>query len=135
MSFFASTIIPLGSEWLLIALILKAGRFEDAVAVATLGNYLGACTTYCVGLYGCSFLMEKIIRIDNDGLARAKSFYNKYGSWSLLLSWLPVIGDPLCLVGGALRLNFPLFSVLVLSGKFARYAFIAFLTSSAVSGG
>lgn len=128
LSFLAATIIPLGSEWLLIALLLNGHDAYSAVSVATLGNYLGACTTYAIGIYGSDFLIKKILRVNDDNLARAKSLYKKYGSWSLLFSWLPIIGDPLCLVGGVLRLGFPVFSVLVFLGKLFRYAMVAFLT-------
>lgn len=72
------------------------------------------------------------MRIDETALARAQLFYRRYGSWSLLFSWLPVIGDPLCLAGGALRINFILFSLLVFAGKLARYAVIAAVTASAM---
>lgn len=130
LSFLASTVIPLGSEWLVVALILQSFQPEYVVAVAAMGNYLGACTTYFVGLWGAVFLIKKVMRIDEASLAKAQEFYRRYGSWSLLFSWLPVIGDPLCLVGGALRINFILFSLLVFAGKLARYAVIAAVTAS-----
>jgi membrane protein YqaA with SNARE-associated domain len=132
LSFLASTVFPLGSEWLVVTLILKNFQPEYVVAVATMGNYLGACTTYFVGLWGAVFLIKKVLRIDEASLAKAQMLYRRYGSWSLLFSWLPVIGDPLCLVGGALRINFILFSLLVFAGKLARYAIIAALTASAM---
>lgn len=129
LSFLAATIIPLGSEWLLIALILNGFDAKSVVVVATMGNYLGACTTYAIGFYGSDFLIKKILRVDDNSLGRATSFYKKYGLWSLLFSWVPIIGDPLCLVGGILRLGFPVFSVLVFIGKLSRYAAIAYLTA------
>jgi len=132
LSFLASSVIPLGSEWLVVTLILQSFQPEYVVAVATMGNYLGACTTYFVGLWGAVFLIKKVMRIDEASLAKAQMLYRRYGSWSLLFSWLPVIGDPLCLVGGALRINFILFSLLVFAGKLARYALIAAVTASAM---
>lgn len=125
LSFFAATVIPLGSEWLIAALVLHGWEVAPVVGVATLGNYLGACTTYLVGLWGAGFFMKKLVAVDEAALARAQRLYRRYGVWSLLLSWLPVIGDPLCLVGGALRVNFPLFTLLVVAGKLARYAAVA----------
>lgn len=59
LSFLASTVIPLGSEWLVVTLILKSYQPEYVVAVAAMGNYLGACTTYFVGLWGAGFLIKK----------------------------------------------------------------------------
>ena len=127
-SFFAATILPLGSEWLLVALILQAHDAQNVVAIATVGNYLGACTTYAIGIWGSTFITEKILRINQAEMGRATRLYQKYGSWSILLSWVPVIGDPLCLLGGSLRLNFVHFSLLAFIGKLARYALIASVT-------
>jgi membrane protein YqaA with SNARE-associated domain len=127
MSFLASTIIPLGSEWLLAALLLSGHDPVVTVAVATAGNTLGACTTYCIGLYGGPFLIGRVLRISDEARHRAERFYSRCGSWSLLLSWVPVIGDPLCLMGGMLRVGFARFSILVLFGKLARYALVGFI--------
>jgi membrane protein YqaA with SNARE-associated domain len=129
LSFLASTLLPLGSEWLLIVLIIHGHSVENVVTVATIGNYLGACTTYLIGLWGSQFLITKILRIDEKNMARAHTLYGKYGCWSLLLSWLPVVGDPLCLVGGIFKVRFFRYSVLVFSGKLARYIAVALLTS------
>lgn len=117
----------MGSEWLLILVLLKGYNPLSAVAVATAGNSLGACTTYVVGLYGGIWLSEKVFHISAEQKARSRNLYRRYGSWSLLLSWLPVIGDPICLVGGALRVRFWLFLVLVSTGKLLRYVAVAWL--------
>lgn len=128
LSFLASTLVPIGSEWLLVTLLLKHHDPTLAVGVATVGNWLGACTTYAIGMWGGPFLVRRVLRIDEATERRADRLYGRYGSWSLLFSWLPVIGDPLCLVGGILRVRFVRFSLLVGSGKLARYAFIAWIT-------
>ena len=133
LSFLAATIIPLGSEWLLVALLLKSFNVESVVAVATLGNFLGACTTYCVGIWGADFFVKRVLGMDDKKMRRAESLYNKYGAWSLLLSWLPIVGDPLCLVGGVLRYNFLLFSLLVFIGKLGRYSVVAAVTLVSMS--
>jgi membrane protein YqaA with SNARE-associated domain len=128
MSFLASTLLPLGSEWLLVMML--AGGFEPVatVAVATSGNFLGAVVTYLIGLWGGRWLIERVLRISPDQQQRAHDYYRRYGAVSLLFSWLPVIGDPLCLAGGMLRINFGLFSLLVFSGKLARYVVVALIT-------
>jgi membrane protein YqaA with SNARE-associated domain len=128
LSFLAATLLPLGSEWLLVALLLNRLDPVVLVAVATVGNFLGACTSYAIGIYGGPWLIRKVLRIDAAAEQRAAQFFARYGSWSLLLSWLPVIGDPLCLAGGLLRVGFSRFSLLVLTGKLARYAVVAWLT-------
>ncbi|HEB49856.1 MAG TPA: DedA family protein [Desulfobulbus sp.] len=128
LSFLAATVIPLGSEWLLLALLLRGADPVLAVATATVGNTLGACTTYWIGIRGGPFLAGRILRLDGRDLDRARRLYDRYGSWSLLFSWLPVVGDPLCLVGGVLGVRPVKFLVLVLAGKLARYTALGLLT-------
>lgn len=131
MSFLASTLLPLGSEWLLVTMLLTGYDPLSTVAVATVGNYLGAVMTYLIGIWGGSWLIEKVIRVSPQQQERARHYYRQYGSFSLFFSWLPIIGDPLCLAGGMLRVNFALFTLLVLSGKLARYAVTAWITMAA----
>lgn len=131
LSFLASTVIPLGSEWLLVALLLQGNDPAVAVGVATLGNTLGACTTYWIGLWGAPYVIGRVLRISEKDRQKAERFYARYGSWSLLLSWLPVIGDPLCLAGGILKAGFAKFLVLVFSGKLARYVIVSLVTLKA----
>ncbi len=134
LSFLASTVIPLGSEWLLATLIVKGFDPAAAIGVATIGNTLGACTTYLIGLYGGDFLIRKALRIDGNSRRRAERIYSRYGSWSLLFSWLPVIGDPLCLIGGALKVHFPLFTIFVFAGKLARYIAVGMVSVKLATG-
>lgn len=124
LSFLASTVIPLGSEWMLVALLLNGKDPVLSVAVATAGNTLGACTTYLIGLYGGPFLIGRVLRISEESRQKAEMHYARYGSWSLLLSWVPVLGDPLCLVGGMLRVHPGRFAILVLAGKLVRYVVV-----------
>ena len=132
LSFLASTMLPLGSEWLLVAMVLQKHDPLLAVMVATAGNYLGACTSYAIGIYGGDFLIRKLLRISAAERCRAERFFARYGSWALFFSWLPVIGDPLCLVGGVLKIPFSRFSILVASGKALRYSVVAWLTLKGV---
>lgn len=127
LSFLAATLVPLGSEWLLAVLLLQGSDPLPAVGVATLGNTLGALTTYAIGLWGGPFLIRRVLRIDEEARLRAERLYERFGSWSLLLSWLPVIGDPLCLAGGVLRVGIRRFLLLVVLGKLARYAAVAWM--------
>lgn len=127
-SFLAATVLPIGSEWLLILLIVDGQQAPGVVAIATFGNYLGACTTYLIGIFGSDFFIRKILRLSDRDSLKARAIFRRYGVWSLLFSWLPIIGDPLCLLAGTLRTPFVPFSILVLIGKFCRYAAVAFLT-------
>lgn len=130
LSFLASTVLPIGSEWLLVLLIVQGASPERVVIIASIGNFLGACTTYLIGFCGADFFMRKVLRISDQQLARPREMYKKYGKWSLLLSWLPVVGDPLCLLAGLFRTRFELFAFLVFIGKFSRYTALALLTLS-----
>ncbi len=125
LSFLAATVLPLGSEWMLVLMIVKGFSPTYCVLIATAGNYFGACTTYLIGWWGSEYVPRRILRMNDRQVERAKGHYEKYGSWSLLFSWVPIIGDPLCLVAGIFRVHFVRFSVLVFSGKFARYALLA----------
>jgi len=127
LSFLAATILPIGSEWLLVILVLQGISPTNVIITASIGNFLGACTTYLIGMWGSDFFIRTILRISDRQLARAKTVYEKYGVWSLLLSWVPVVGDPLCLLAGLFRVGFGRFSLLVFIGKFSRYATLAFL--------
>jgi len=131
LSFLAATVLPIGSEWLLIVMVIKGFSPEYCVLTASIGNYLGACTNLLIGMWGSDFCIKKILRIDEEQLQKAERLYNKYGAWSLLLSWLPVVGDPLCIVAGVFKVHFIRFTVLVYIGKFCRYATLAFLTLQA----
>ena len=125
LSFLAATVIPIGSEWLLAVLVTQSVHPGAAVATATIGNYLGACATYAIGWWGADPVAERLLGMGKEAARRARRAFNRYGSWSLLFSWLPVVGDPLCLVGGMARVPFGLFSILVIIGKLGRYAAVA----------
>ncbi len=132
-SFLAATILPLGSEWLLATLLLRGEPYAMAVAVATLGNTLGSWTTYLIGLWGGELMASRLLRLDERKLVRARHLYRRWGAWSLLLAWLPVVGDPLCLLAGLMRLRGSLFVPLVAIGKLGRYLLVAWSTLTLVT--
>ena len=117
-SFLAATLLPGGSEAVLFGVLkLHPGQFWPALAVATLGNTLGGMSSYLIG---------RIIPQTSPikGLAKVQ----EWGSPVLLLAWVPIIGDPLCVAAGWLRLNPWLSALFIAIGKFARYWAIAALT-------
>jgi membrane protein YqaA with SNARE-associated domain len=95
------------------------------VGVATLGNTLGAMTTWALGIWGGPCIIQRGLKINATSRLRAERWYERWGSWSLLLAWAPVVGDPLCLVGGIMRVSLWRFTLLVAAGKMARYAALA----------
>ena len=125
LSFLASTLVPLGSEWLLAVLIINGFDSSTVVAVATLGNSCGALATYALGVWGAPFLVQRLLRISLESQQRAEYHFARYGSWCLLFSWVPILGDPLCLVAGVLKVSLRRFILLVSFGKFLRYVVVA----------
>ena len=124
-SFLAATILPLSSEIVLIFLLLNDLNPTILVCIATFGNVLGSFVNYALGFWGSLFLVKKASRISEDGFTKAKQRFQKYGVYSLFFAWVPVIGDPLTIVAGVLKINFLIFLILVTLGKFLRYVIIA----------
>jgi membrane protein YqaA with SNARE-associated domain len=93
--------------------------------VASAGNYLGSCTTYYIGLKGRG-LVEKYLGFDKKEIEKAEKLFLKYGSFVLLFTWLPFIGDAITVVSGILRFKFWIFSILAFTGKFIRYLIVAY---------
>ncbi|NVN89045.1 MAG: DedA family protein [Desulfuromonadales bacterium] len=131
LSFLASSVLPLGSEWLMVLMLIKGYPPLTTVLTATAGNYLGAVSTYLIGILGGEWLITRILRISQEQQERARGYYRRFGACTLFFSWLPFIGDPFCLVGGIMRTDFRLFTFLVVLGKFARYAVVAWISLQA----
>ena len=94
---------------------------------ATLGNVLGSCVNYWLGTQVLRFKNRKWFPVSEKSIKKAETQFNKYGIYSLLFAWLPVVGDPLTVVGGIFRVKFSVFLILVALGKGARYlAVLAF---------
>ena len=118
----SSTLFPGGSEALLLYRVHEGGDPSLLLFIATIGNVLGSLITYGMGWLGNAAMHRKWLRMDEAKVARAETWFGKYGQLSLLLAWLPVVGDPLCLVAGVLRSSLLWFVLLVTVGKFGRYA-------------
>ncbi|MBF0229733.1 MAG: DedA family protein [Desulfamplus sp.] len=124
-AFLAATILPLGSEIVFTALLINQYNMFLLLGVATLGNVLGSLVNYVVGIRGGNWIMTKLFRLSNIEIEFAENRFKKYGNRVLLLSWMPVIGDPLTVVAGILKVNFWLFIIFVSIGKFLRYLLVA----------
>ena len=129
LSFLAATVFPVASEAGLAALILAGVDPLACVGVATFGNTLGAVTTWGVGRWGSEAFLVRLLRLSGPDRERVRRIFVRYGTWSLLLAWAPVIGDPLCAVAGLFGLPLSRFLAPVLLGKLARYAGLAYLLS------
>lgn len=126
-AFAAATLLPAQSEAALAALLLS-GTYPPAVliAVASLGNILGSTVNWLLGRGIDRFRDRRWFPVNTSMLDRASRWYQRYGRWSLLLSWMPVIGDPLTLAAGVLREPLWSFLSLVTLAKVARYVVVAF---------
>jgi len=121
----SSTLFPGGSEALLLYRLHDGADPIHTVVIATIGNVLGSLITYGMGRLGNSALRRKWLHISAQQTERAERWFNRYGHPSLILAWLPIVGDPLCLVAGLMRSSLISFIVLVSIGKLGRYAFLA----------
>ena len=124
-SFLAATILPFSSEVMLIA-ALKAGEVSTPalVGVATFGNVMGALVNWGLGRYMMHWVEHRWFPFIQKQIDKASMRFNRYGIWSLLLSWVPIIGDPLTFIAGALSVRLLPFLILVTIGKATRYTFI-----------
>lgn len=121
-SLLASTLLPGQSEVVLAGLAMAGGySLVILVAVATFGNVLGSCINWLLGRYCEHFKEKRWFPIKKSALDKAALTYQQYGVWTLLLAWVPFIGDPLTIIAGIFRTSFPLFLLFVTIGKFARY--------------
>ncbi|MFT3664397.1 YqaA family protein [Piscinibacter sp.] len=115
----SATLLPLGSEPAVFGLVkLNAAMFWPAILVATAGNTVGGAISWAMG-YGAERAYERVTHKQAE--ARALKWLERFGAKACLLSWLPVVGDPLCAVAGWLRLPFWPCVFYMAIGKFARY--------------
>lgn len=114
-AFVSATILPGNSEFVMVAVLAKfPNLFWETIVVATIGNTMGGMTSYAIGRI-----------VPNKAESRALGWMRRYGEWALLFSWVPVIGDALCVAAGWLRINAWLALLMLLIGKCARYLVIA----------
>lgn len=125
-AFLAATIFPAQSE-LLLAYLLRSGEHSWILllAVATVGNVLGSVVNWLLGRSIERFRNFRWFPVSKNALERAERWYRRWGKWSLLLSWAPLIGDALTVIAGVLRVSFATFLALVLIAKAGRYGVIA----------
>lgn len=121
-AFAAATLLPMQSEAALVAMLVS-GRYLPVllVAVATAGNVLGSVANWVLGRGIEHFRHKRWFPVSEAKLEKAQVMYRRYGYWSLLLSWVPLVGDPITLVAGVMREPFWRFLLLVILAKGGRY--------------
>ena len=121
-AFVAATLLPTASEAVLVALLLTdTHSLCLLLTVATLANVLGSVVNWLLGRCIERYRDRPWFPVKPDSLGRAQGWYQRYGKWTLLLSWMPVVGDPLTVVAGVMREPFGMFLLLVTLAKFGRY--------------
>lgn len=124
-SFGAATVIPIGSEPFLAYMLASGGDASSLVATATMGNWLGGLTTFALGYFGRWERAVKLLRIDPEKAEKWRVRVADKGTWFALWCWTPVVGDLIAFALGLARVNPITVSVLMLTGKFLRFLFIA----------
>ena len=124
-SFLAATILPFSSE-LTLAGLIATSNYDNLLLliVASFGNVLGAVVNWVLGFYSRNFSTKKWFPFKDEQIEKSSIWFNKFGRWSLLFAWVPIIGDPLTLASGLLRVKFIEFLILVTIGKLSRYTLV-----------
>ena len=124
-SFIAATIFPLSSEVAVYAALRLGIAPAEVLLFASLGNCLGVMLNYGLGRWGSQTVLSKTLA--SRAGRRAHAWSERYGRWTLLLSWLPIIGDPLTIIAGVMRVNILFFMLTSFSVRILRYgAIVAF---------
>ena len=127
-SFFSATILPASSELTLVGLIsTKDYNALTLLLSASFGNILGSTFNWFLGFNLLLFVKKKWFPFNQNQIDKASKWFKKFGLWSLLFSWAPIVGDPLTLVAGTLKVRFSIFLFLVSVGKIGRYSALYYL--------
>ena len=124
-AFLAATILPLSSEVVLSSLLLTGLTPSTLIAIATIGNVLGSLTNYALGYWASMGAIQKWLKLSTEEFDAAERRFQKYGVLSLCFAWVPVIGDPLTVLAGVLRVRLAWFLLLVTAGKLTRYIVVS----------
>lgn len=133
-AFAAATIFPLQSELAVVGLLLAERQtWPVIVAIASAGNILGSVVNWGLGRSLLRFQDRRWFPASRERLVQAEGWYRRYGRGTLLLSWVPIIGDPLTLAAGLLREPLWSFALLVGIAKTGRYLVLTALTLNSIS--
>ena len=127
-SFLAATILPFSSE-LTLAGLISTSNYDNLLLLvfASFGNVLGSVFNWGLGFYARNLTIKKWFPFKETQIERSSKWFSKFGKWSLLFAWVPIVGDPLTFVAGLLRVRFFDFIILVAIGKVSRYLIVFYL--------
>ena len=120
-SFLAASLLPLSSELFVLAMLPLGYNIWWVGIVATAGNFAGALLNYYIGKKGTEVMLGRFFDVKEGTRKKAEQFYERWGQVSLFFSWVPIIGDPLTAVSGAMKLDLRIFTFWVVLGKALRY--------------
>ncbi len=123
-AFIAATFLPMYSEVVLATLLLQGEAPALVWIVATTGNTLGSVVNWWLGRYCLHFKDRRWFPINTNKLSRSQAWFQKYGVWSLLFAWLPIVGDALPFIAGMMNTRFSIMLILTFIGKGARYGVV-----------
>jgi membrane protein YqaA with SNARE-associated domain len=127
-AFLAATLLPMSSEAMLAALVVADGHdLATLFVVALVANTTGSCVNWWLGRFLLHWRDRRWFPVKRAALERAEAWFRRWGVWSLLLAWLPFVGDPLTVAAGVLRVDILRFVVLTALGKATRYAAVIWL--------
>jgi len=126
-SFLSASMVPISSEPAFIALVIEEKKWLLPVLVATSGNLLGGLTTFYMGIKGGDLIIKKLSEKNQQKYEKIKLIVQKWGAASMVLSWIPFIGDIVVTIGGLMKLPFIPSVFWMLIGKFARYWLLAWI--------
>lgn len=122
LAFSAATLLPGGSEAAFVSMVALSEHSNlILLTVASLGNSLGSVVNYGLGRFALHYQDRKWFPVSSAKLVKAQTWFERWGQWSVLLAWVPIIGDPLTFAAGVMRMNIWYFVALVLISKTLRY--------------
>lgn len=133
-AFLSATLLPGSSEVVVVTQIMS--HPENGLwiwLVASLGNTLGSVVNWLLGLYLLHFQHRSWFPVNQKQMERAQHWFQKYGVWSLLMAWVPVIGDALPLAAGVMKVRFWVLGILVFLGKGTRYLILIYIADVALN--
>ena len=128
LSFLAATILPFSSE-LTLAGLISSSNYDNLLLLifASFGNVLGSVVNWALGFYSRNLTTKKWFPFKDNQIENSSKWFRNFGKWSLLFAWVPIVGDPLTLVAGLLKVRFIEFIILVAIGKVSRYFVVFYL--------
>jgi membrane protein YqaA with SNARE-associated domain len=131
--FLSATILPLSSDIVFGALVAMGLAPLPCLVVASIGNWLGGMTNYCIGYLGKTEWIQKYLKVKQESIDKIQHWLHKKGALMALFSFMPVVGDLIPLALGFMKANVWVVSICVFVGKFLRYAAILYLVKVGVN--